>query len=253
MPLDLRLNLPNNNVSMNTITNTIGDLDYYDKYYTNGSMKYIASGSYGVVYLSTAADGSKAIIKKIFLQTKQIKEEALNEARILHNLIGLNISPEFYAFAIEDKFSILIMEWIDARSLTEVFKDITDKDERKKILHSVDNTLDILHNVGYVHYDIKPDNIMVEKGTNRILLIDFGSTQRIGDEYKNVGQTPHYSQGHTKSPTEFINNYSQQTIVTPEANEYSMNVIKRNLFVSGGRKTKRKAKSKKIGSLVRKL
>lgn len=245
MPIGLSLNMPNNNVSMNTMTNIIGDLDYYDKYYKNSSMKHIASGSYGVVYLSTAADGSKAIIKKIFLQTEQVREEAINEARVLHNLVGLNISPEFYAFVIEDNFSILIMEWVNARTLTEVFNDIHNISERNKILDSVEHIIDILHNNGYVHYDIKPDNIIVEYGTNRILLIDFGSTQRIGDEYKNVAQTPHYSKGRSKSPTEFTNSYSQETIVTPDANEYSMNIIRRNLL-EGGRKTKKRGRAKKL-------
>lgn len=245
MPIGLSIDLPNNNNSMNIITNIIGDLGYYEKYYTNAKFIKIGSGSYGVIYLSTATDGSVAVVKKIFLETPAIKEEAINEAKVLHNLTGINISPDFYAFAIEYNYSILIMEWVKGKTLTNVFEEVMDNASREKLLNSIDNVLDILHENGFVHYDIKPDNILIENDTNRILLIDFGSSQRIGNKYKNVAQTPHYSKSRSRSPTEFINsnnssmnNYSQDTLVTPNANSYSMNIIRKNSLQSGHKSRK---------------
>ena len=34
-----------------------------------------------------------------------------------------------------------------------------------------------LHKLGYLHLDIKPDNIMICKETSSVVLIDFGNTQ----------------------------------------------------------------------------
>jgi len=67
--------------------------------------------------------------------------------------------------------------------------------QRERIVASIKECLDALHAIGYVHHDIKPDNIYVVSGDNlrkneaangpveieRCVLIDFGETLRIGE------------------------------------------------------------------------
>jgi serine/threonine protein kinase len=52
----------------------------------------------------------------------------------------------------------------------------------------------ILHDLGYSHSDMKPSNLMLNKGSNDIFIIDFGLAEKLGFENRKrfVG-TPYYS------------------------------------------------------------
>ena len=61
--------------------------------------------------------------------------------------------------------------------IMERFDECLGKQHTKKvkdIFNSLVNTLNLMHNLGYVHHDIKPQNIMFKKGSNKPILIDFG-------------------------------------------------------------------------------
>ena len=62
-------------------------------------------------------------------------------------------------------------------------------DERDGYIHKIRNALQHLHNLGFVHNDINPSNIMFDDKDEPII-IDFNSCCRIGESLDNIGRTP---------------------------------------------------------------
>jgi tRNA A-37 threonylcarbamoyl transferase component Bud32 len=191
--------------------NVIGDYDKYIKYYKRGmgmscTKDVCGQGGYGKVLLSTADDGTKAIVKIIVLKSNEVRRDAINEAEILQEITPMDISPEFYLFFIDTtkNYGILIMKYIEAVSLVDIIDDIIKKGSdlesiNAKILpfiNQLDEVVKKLHSKGIIHYDLKPDNAlaeMLDDGTYKIYLIDFGSAQRVGQPYRPVPETRDYS------------------------------------------------------------
>src|SRR5262249_12578432 len=68
-------------------------------------------------------------------------------------------------------------------------------DETVRIAKEICAGLGAAHRNGVVHRDLKPHNIMLEKGTGRVLLMDFGIAriaERVGQPAENVRGTPDY-------------------------------------------------------------
>lgn len=67
----------------------------------------------------------------------------------------------------------LVMGWIDGSQLDRWSQDVRDPVERVAVLELSAQALDAFHqSTGYVHCDLKPANIMVER--NRTRIVDFG-------------------------------------------------------------------------------
>ena len=47
-------------------------------------------------------------------------------------------------------------------------------DSCKKLIYEISHGLKYLAKKNIAHRDIKPDNIVIEKGTNRPVIVDFG-------------------------------------------------------------------------------
>lgn len=86
--------------------------------------------------------------------------------------------PEIYdAFDVADG-QIVLEEYIDGITVAQVMQ--TGKYHyrgAKKVLSGVCNGLGVLHSLGIVHRDVKPENIMIDR-TGRIVLIDFNASRK---------------------------------------------------------------------------
>lgn len=73
---------------------------------------------------------------------------------------------------------IVLEEYIDGLNVSQVMESGKyRKRGARKLMISVCNALEILHKNGFVHRDLKPDNIMVTK-KGRVVLIDFNTTRK---------------------------------------------------------------------------
>jgi len=73
-----------------------------------------------------------------------------------------------------------LMELVDGRALTEMAAgDAMPLDRRLDILREVAGALDYIHSKGYVHRDIKPDNVLI-RADGQLKIIDFGLSQKFG-------------------------------------------------------------------------
>jgi len=83
----------------------------------------------------------------------------------------------------------ILMEYVDGRTLEEV--DLQNISEMISIFRMVAQGLDALHQIGYVHTDIKPNNIMLDDD-DRVKIIDFGQSCEIGHIKGRIQGTPDY-------------------------------------------------------------
>lgn len=92
--------------------------------------------------------------------------------------------------------------------IMERFDECLGKQHTKKvkdIFNSLVNTLNLMHNLGYVHHDIKPQNIMFKKGSNKPILIDFGMSVSY---YPSIYQTKFFgTKTYSSVYTLLTNNY----------------------------------------------
>jgi eukaryotic-like serine/threonine-protein kinase len=85
----------------------------------------------------------------------------------------------------------LLMEYFSGRNLEE-FVTTTTLPQLVMIFTKVADGLLSLHQLGWVHADIKPNNILVNGDNMDIRIIDFGQSCRIGAIKKRIQGTPDY-------------------------------------------------------------
>ncbi|MFO0974255.1 MAG: serine/threonine-protein kinase [Phycisphaerae bacterium] len=83
----------------------------------------------------------------------------------------------------------VVLELIDGFSLDK--HRLTDLNQIVDVFKHVCNGLDALHNLGFVHADMKPNNILVTND-HKIKIIDFGQSCRIGHRKERIQGTADY-------------------------------------------------------------
>ncbi|HEY1011485.1 MAG TPA: serine/threonine-protein kinase, partial [Herpetosiphonaceae bacterium] len=99
----------------------------------------------------------------------RLRREAISAARLRHLNIAL-----LYEFGEADGHSFLAMEYIPGRTLRAALAEGGMAPARALfILGQIGRALDYMHEVGVVHRDVKPGNIIIGPGDHAVL-IDFG-------------------------------------------------------------------------------
>ncbi|WP_328806260.1 serine/threonine-protein kinase [Streptacidiphilus fuscans] len=108
----------------------------------------------------------------------RMKQEARAAARIKHpGVITIHDVLE------QDGKPWIVMELIDGRSLSELVEQegVVDPREAARIGAQVLSALDRGHQLGVIHRDVKPANVLLERATGRVVLTDFGIATFVGD------------------------------------------------------------------------
>jgi serine/threonine protein kinase len=134
----------------------------------------IGQGVFGSVFL-----GEKVIVsgKKVAIKIEKEGMTSLrNESRILEflarNGCGKHIAQVFW-YGIQEKYSILVMTYIDGISLADFFSEPSrNTKEKVEWFLAAIQILEQIHSVGVIHRDIKPAHFLFWKET--WYLIDFG-------------------------------------------------------------------------------
>ncbi|CAD8118331.1 unnamed protein product [Paramecium sonneborni] len=101
-----------------------------------------------------------------------------SECHVLRKLNSPYILKLYEIIQLDD-ILILVTEYIKGGSLYQYLKDKKKLNEIESIsiLTKLTNALIAVHNIGYVHRDIKLENVLIEK--DNLKLIDFGFTEKI--------------------------------------------------------------------------
>ena len=160
----------------------------------------LGQGGMATVYLAIQKSFEREVALKVMssalLQTDpSFGERFIREARIVSRLVHPNIVTVFDVGEFEGHH-FLSMEYIAGRDLKEQRLDLC-LPESIRVVKEVALALDYAGKKGYVHRDVKPENIMLHCDDGRALLMDFGIA-KVADHVSDMTQTgtaigtPHY-------------------------------------------------------------
>ena len=160
-------------------------------------LKQLGKGGMGAIYLAanTQAFDRPCVIKEMLAYFEPGEEqEALNrfeqEAKTLASLKHPGI-PDMYSYFSEGGHNYIVMEYVEGQNLS---KSLTSEDEQGNarpgkalpledaLRYGVEicRVLEYLSSIQpepFIHNDIKPDNIIIDKNSGQAVLVDFGTAK----------------------------------------------------------------------------
>ncbi len=146
----------------------------------------IGRGGMGIVYLAREVHLDRPVAIKLLPPERAsdpaLRDRFLREARLAAKLSHPNIIP---IHAVDDVagFVFYVMSYIDGETLAQRVRTRgpLPSSEGTRVLREAAWALAYAHAQGVVHRDVKPDNILLEATSGRVLVADFGIAAAAGD------------------------------------------------------------------------
>ncbi|XP_073784261.1 serine/threonine-protein kinase MRCK alpha isoform X4 [Danio rerio] len=150
-------------------------------------LKVIGRGAFGEVAVVKVKSSDKVFAMKILNKWEMLKRAETacfrEERDVLVNGDSQWITTLHYAFQ-DDNFLYLVMDYYvggDLLTLLSKFEDRLPEDMARFYLAEMVLAIDSVHQLHYVHRDIKPDNILIDVN-GHIRLADFGSCLKLTED-----------------------------------------------------------------------
>jgi serine/threonine-protein kinase len=146
----------------------------------------LGRGGMGVVYKARDRRLKRTVAVKVLPPElgyrSEIRSRFLREAETAAQLGHPNIVP-IYSVDERDGLVYFVMAFIDGDNLgTRIQKHgAMEPEAARRLLREVADALAYAHSRGVIHRDIKPDNIMLDVGSGRPMVTDFGIARAISD------------------------------------------------------------------------
>jgi eukaryotic-like serine/threonine-protein kinase len=145
----------------------------------------LGRGGMGIVYLAREVHLDRPVAIKLLPPDRThatSRDRFLREARLAAKLSHPNIIP---IHAVEDMggFVYYVMAFVDGETLAHRVRTRgpLPSSEGARVLREVAWALAYAHGQGLVHRDVKPDNILIESASGRVLVADFGIAAAAND------------------------------------------------------------------------
>ncbi len=161
-------------------------------------IRELGRGGMGVVFLAQEVALDRLVAIKLLppalARDDRYRERFLREARTAAGLAHPHIVP-IHAVEADGEVVWFAMEYVAGESLGErVRRDgPLSPAEAMRVIQQVAWALAHAHARGVIHRDVKPDNVLLEAESDRVLVTDFGIAGRSDAETSSPGfGTPHY-------------------------------------------------------------
>ena len=145
--------------------------------------QYLGRGGFGIAYSAKDQKKGKIVVIKTLNPAQISSEEFRTEERKFYNE-GMRLAKcnphrhivEVYEFIEINGISGMVMEFIDGDNLGLYTRDHGGL-STVEALHYIDQigqALEHIHSLGFLHRDVKPNNIILRQNTKEAVLIDFG-------------------------------------------------------------------------------
>ncbi|KAL2309815.1 hypothetical protein Nmel_006045 [Mimus melanotis] len=142
------------------------------------SLKVIGRGAFGEVRLVQKKDTGHIYAMKILRKADMLEKEQVAHIRAERDILveadGAWVVKMFYSF--QDKRNLyLIMEFLPGGDMMTLLmkKDTLSEEETQFYISETVLAIDAIHQLGFIHRDIKPDNLLLD-AKGHVKLSDFG-------------------------------------------------------------------------------
>jgi serine/threonine-protein kinase len=142
----------------------------------------LGRGGMGIVFLGRDIALERPVAIKMlpphFAGFPEIRARFLQEARTAARLAHPHIIP-IHAVETHGDLACFVMSYVAGRTLAELVREDGPLPPAAvgRMVQEVAWALAYAHRQGVVHRDVKPENILIERGTGRALVMDFGIAQ----------------------------------------------------------------------------
>ncbi|PDW02859.1 hypothetical protein CJ255_11670 [Candidatus Viridilinea mediisalina] len=189
--------------------------------------RVVKQGGQGAIYEGRDQVGRVYAIKEMLDRFTEARERAealasfYTEAQLLQSLSHPRI-PRVYSYFRDEGRHYLTMDFIYGEDLQELVERKGRLDERQVLLWAdqLCSVLTYLHSKGLIYRDMKPSNVMIERASGAVKLVDFGITTLFrGSERGSQVGTPGYA-----PPEQY------QGLATPQSDIYALGATLHHLL-----------------------
>jgi serine/threonine protein kinase len=138
-------------------------------------LRYVACGGMGSVWLAEDTVLKRRVALKVLdlaAPADDLDMRLLREARILAGLEHPGIVPVHDAATLADRHAFCCMKYVEGQTLARHITTLNLPD-RLRLLERIAEPLDFAHARGFIHRDLKPDNVMIG-ASGEVLVMDRG-------------------------------------------------------------------------------
>lgn len=148
-------------------------------------IRELGRGGMGVVFLAHDTQLEREVAIKVIPDAMAHDEERSlrfeREAKLLASLNHTNIA-QIYGIEVSNNKKTLVLEYVEGETLAARLKrGPLDVDETLNVARQIAEALEVAHERGVIHRDLKPGNVMI-RSDGVVKVLDFGLARAISDE-----------------------------------------------------------------------